>query len=416
MKQVEEKTHAKMSPSSSPRWMHCAGSIEINAGTGKRASKYAEEGTAAHELFEMCHRIDVDPEKFLGKCLYKDFEVTEEMAEAVSLALDWIVSYQARNKKAKIFIEHEVDPYPIIKCPPGLTSGTLDIGADNAPDELVVLDYKHGAGVVVEVMDNTQLLQYLLGLYAKRGTRPYKRYRTVIVQPRARHEEGPVREHVYTHQELMDYADRLRKRVKQIRADPHHREAGKWCTFCAGAGRCKTLAEYNLKTAMVEFGGKKGPPDPRGLDDDELADIMARLPIFEKWMKAVYAAAFEFMMKGGYLKGQKLVQGRSTRSWSSEKRVKGILVKNGFDENEFAPRELLGVAKIAQLIKRRIAVKKLNRKEKKEIFDKAWERTFHPLVNFSEKQLHVAPTSDPREEVVRGEEFLDAPVGKRRKK
>src|SRR5688572_16165327 len=168
------KFHSKLAPSASSRWFNCSGSVEVNA-YGQRSSEYAELGTAAHCLFEMCQRVECDPDKFLGKCLYKDFEVTDDMAEAVSLALDWVRGYLAQNPKAKEYIDLEVDPASILKCDKRLASGTLDTALDNAPEELVVVDYKHGAGVLVEAVDNKQLLQYMLGFVAQRATRPYKR-------------------------------------------------------------------------------------------------------------------------------------------------------------------------------------------------------------------------------------------------
>lgn len=248
--------HAKLSPSASARWLHCAGSIPLNAEEGEdnRGNIYADEGTAAHALYEMCQRIDADPHDFLDAKMYKDYIVTEEMADAVGHALDFVRACLARWPKTKQFIEKEVDPAPLLACKQGYTSGTPDTLLDNWPEELVVIDYKHGAGVAVEVEGNTQILQYMVGHVGQTGRR-YKRYRAVIAQPRSRHEAGPVREHLYTHAEILAHAKRLRVRIVEIKADPAAREAGDWCRWCRGAARCRTLAKYSMGAAGLEFKG-----------------------------------------------------------------------------------------------------------------------------------------------------------------
>ena len=48
------KSHAKFSASGSAKWFLCAGSIEAERGLPNKSSIYADEGTAAHELGEIC--------------------------------------------------------------------------------------------------------------------------------------------------------------------------------------------------------------------------------------------------------------------------------------------------------------------------------------------------------------------------
>jgi hypothetical protein len=65
------------------------------------SSEYAREGTAAHELAEMCLRQGEPASDFLEQEI-EGFEVTEDMAEAVQVYVDAVL---AEAKGNKLFIE-----------------------------------------------------------------------------------------------------------------------------------------------------------------------------------------------------------------------------------------------------------------------------------------------------------------------
>src|SRR5574343_764379 len=52
--------HAKLSPSSSDRWLACPASIVRVPETEDEGSEYAREGTAAHALAERCLNLNID--------------------------------------------------------------------------------------------------------------------------------------------------------------------------------------------------------------------------------------------------------------------------------------------------------------------------------------------------------------------
>lgn len=407
--------HSKMSPSASDRWLNCSGSVEVNARAPNRTNFYAEEGTAAHSLLEMCLRIGNEPEAYLGVHIYKDFAVTEEMADAVGTALDYVRSYEARYPKAYVHMEQKVDPARLLGVEKDLTSGTSDIIIDNAPVELVSIDYKHGAGVGVDVEDNTQLLLYMLGYVSQHATQKYKTYRIVVIQPRHNHTDGPVREVEITHDELMAFATKVKKRLQYNLKNPHAREAGTWCKWCAGAGTCRALAEYSMQTAAIEFGKEEVMPiDPNELDEEEISFALNRISILEKWIKSLYAAALEHMLRGGTIEGQKLVHGRMTRGWSNEKPVVARLERLNFELDVFAPRSLVGVAKVEEMLKQRIAANAKekgikNRAQLKTVLEGEWKSNFKALVRTNPPAIHIAPVNDPRAPVTRGSEFEAVP-------
>jgi Protein of unknown function (DUF2800) len=213
--------------------MTCFGWLKAMEGLPKKTSIYAEEGQKAHELLEKVLRFDIPPS-----------EATEDidLALALSTVTNWLTKYLKKHKKADYKAEHWVNWGPKL-------GGTIDLAIID-PEELVVVDYKHGIGIVVEVMDNRQLMLYLLGLIAKYKSR--KNYRLVIVQPRARHEDGPVREYPVDHVEVRDFMMEAQHAVEE-NYKGGKRVAGDHCRFCLAAGSCKTLSRYSLEIAGEEF-------------------------------------------------------------------------------------------------------------------------------------------------------------------
>ena len=92
---MTEKTHARLSPSASKRWMTCPGSVAFCSSIkGREApSKFAAEGTAAHELGEICLASGEHPSKQLGQYITADgmrFKVTLDMVAAVETYVDYV--------------------------------------------------------------------------------------------------------------------------------------------------------------------------------------------------------------------------------------------------------------------------------------------------------------------------------------
>ena len=81
---ITAPAHARLAPSASKRWMACPGSIRMTANLPRTTSEYAELGTAAHLLFEMCMRLDDAPEAWLGRTIGpKNHIVDTDMTDAV---------------------------------------------------------------------------------------------------------------------------------------------------------------------------------------------------------------------------------------------------------------------------------------------------------------------------------------------
>jgi hypothetical protein len=209
-------------------------------------------GTTAHALLEVCLRLKEQPDKFFGQVLQAGLlEIDEEMVDAVGYALDYIYAYMENYPSTRLLIEHRVQYGDSIGAEDDEAFGTGDVLLDDYPRELVSLDYKHGIGVSVSVKDNSQLLLYLLGHRQGRGR--YRRYRSVVVQPRLRGRRPVQQAPVLQDKDLEAFAAKVRKVVPIALQLDGPRQAGSHCRFCAANGNCVEQYKVVMAAAKKEF-------------------------------------------------------------------------------------------------------------------------------------------------------------------
>lgn len=354
------RIHARLSASESFRWINCPGSVrEIEAlpeELRRKSSEAAEEGTAAHELGEKCLLDGTDAHDHLGEVVGKrkdhpGYEVDEDMADAVQVYLDVCRSIMDEFPDGDFTVEKGFN----LKWIHPDCFGTNDFCAVALFNTLVVVDYKHGKGVLVDVEENTQLMYYALGA-AKELDFNFDEVRLVVVQPRCRAggDGDGVREWTMTASELEAWGEDVLRPAAYATEDPDAPlNPGDWCkkNFCPKQSTCPALIELNQELAFVDF--NEDPYEPPGIGHngapadgqtpEEYGELMANLLAWAPKMKAFWSKvekdAYVAARSGLVIPGHKIVNKESDRSWvDDEKKLKVKLKKLGVaEEDMYAP-------------------------------------------------------------------------------
>jgi hypothetical protein len=390
MAATSETKHARLSASGMYRWAACPGSVRLSASAPPGApSRYAAEGTAAHEVAAFCLATKKNAAALLGRVI-AGFTVDEEMAEAVQVYLDAVRAAQGSAE----------------------------------PGVLIVFDYKHGRGVPVEVYKNLQLVYYAFGaLYTvpkvpKTKPRLFLEHRfdleklrpdfggtcdaiyhpggalhtirLVVVQPRCGHADGPVRAWQMPLTELLDFHGDLLAAARRADDPNAPLVPGDHCKFCPAAAICPALEQRSHALTTMDFSDLTAPT----YEPAKLAAALAMIPELETRIEAVRKLAYAELTAGRSVPGWKLVQKRATRKWRDEDGAAAVLrdIEGIYTEPKLkSPAQietLLGGKKRASLL----------------IGD-------HVIAESSGTAL--APESDPRPAVVGLLEFFESETGEK---
>ena len=302
-------THAVLSPSSANRWLHCTKSARLELEFSEKETAAAAEGTAAHALCE--HKVK-KALKQRSRRPVSEYD-NDEMEDLTDAYRDYVMEQLTQEKQtcpdAQVFIETRLDLTAYVPN----SYGTCDclIVSD---EKLHIIDFKYGQGVLVEAERNPQMMLYALGaLDIYDGLYDFKEVAMTIFQPR--------RENISTWTEtvveLRKWAEEeLKPKAKLADAGDGEFCSGNWCLFCKAAVKCRARAQAKLELAKQEFSL------PPLITDEEIEDILPRLPDLTKWANDILAYAMDAALNHGkQWKGFKIVEGRSVRKYSDEDAV-----------------------------------------------------------------------------------------------
>jgi hypothetical protein len=232
----------------------------------------------------------------------------------------------------------------------GLDGGTADaLLYSPIHKHLVVVDFKYGRGVAVQPQENPQAMSYALGAAERYHNRGVNLVTVTIVQPRAPHPRGPVREWTAGVVDLAEFATALVAAAKATQVLDAALNAGEWCKFCKAAPVCPAMREKALAGAMADFDEVMPPPDPVSLTPHLLAAVLAEVDFIEIWCRRVREHAHAEATEGRCPPGWKLVAKRANRKWREDDEAAAALSAI-VPEDDLYTRKLVSPAQVEKFV------------------------------------------------------------------
>ncbi len=217
------------------RPMVCAGSLFFTDMLPEETNEAAEAGTACGEYlkFLLENPGKVGPTHASNGVPIDDdmrFYASEVAQEIKSQSM--YPSMSEKNCPVDVLCETRID----WQTQSGIfIRGSYDV-AYVSEGMLCIDDLKYGYGLV-EVTENWQLIGYAIGEVIRRGAM-FERIRLRIIQPRAHHEDGPIRSRILSYQELLDYKEQIENRMAAIAGGLKDLVPTNQCKYCRAAPVC----------------------------------------------------------------------------------------------------------------------------------------------------------------------------------
>lgn len=385
------RDHAQWSASSTePNW-NCSGRLALleQITTPEKENFAAAWGTACHQVSEKCLQTVQDAASFIGtteKTKAHEIEVDEELCETAQVYIDYVrgrlAEYEAATgEKAVVHYEQHFSLTAALNTPFD-AGGTGDTVIFFPKWRLIeVVDLKGGRGVVVEVKGNKQLRTYGLGAVIANSGLPIDKVRVTVVQPRAGHKDGIVREETFHISDLMEWtADLLLAmgRSKEAMAElgtmplsawlAKHTAAGDHCKFCRVKNEhpdfdiCPTYDQKATDAIGLWFDdedkpqiGKSNAPD--SMTPAQLAKKLDMADMITEWLNAVRARAQSLADSGVEIYDPEtdaryqLVESIGHRKFTDTDAVKEVLfLKLDVVEDELFNKKFMSPAQIEKLL------------------------------------------------------------------
>lgn len=402
--------HSLWSASKFESIMLCPGKIVLEEGKPNSTSKYAAEGTAAHQVLTWALQEDRPAVAYVGRLVEADgftFMVDDDMARHVQVCIDYV--NDIKGDDGILFADIRVNYAQYLGTDEKEAWGTADVIIARGT-ELITVDFKYGMGVEVSAEKNPQLSLYALGaLQACHGlVADFERVRMAISQPRIRSAPS---EWDCSVEEIEAWGRRTARsavascnNAKASWPEEHRRDEWnatflnpneKACKFCKAKATCPALRDEVASTVFQaaaataeEFADfSLNTPDivPQQQAPEEwLAACLSKADLIEDWVKSVRAEAERRLLAGAPVPGYKLVQGkRGARQWADAKAVEEALKSMRLKEAEMYDFKLISPTSADKLAKAGV------------IGPRQWPK-LQELITQKEGAPHVAPVSDSR--------------------
>jgi len=315
--------HSPLGASGMYRWMKCPGSAQAAIGHNENTSDYAKEGSAAHKLAQDCLESGEDAWERIGNLigpgddhgpdLDKCVEVTKDMADAVQIYLNSVRQRYPDRNQGNFYVEYG------FHCPTihSLFYGQADmVFIDFEDRQLDIDDYKHGAGIVVDVQENPQMMYYAVGVLESMNLWDKIDKITIrIVQPRGWHTDGPIRAWSITTAMLWQWMEDVLIPTMKNAETSNDFHSGEHCRFCPVRYRaCPQIAkDFDELEELMNLLAKKG--GAKKLTNTQLGRYLTLADTARMIAKSANETAFARLNAGKKVPGRKLARSRTNRAW-----------------------------------------------------------------------------------------------------
>lgn len=324
--------------STAKRVIACPGSVAlVDKMPPKPSSSYADEGTLLHDTIADVLDGKGDMQSFIGR-RHADVTLTPDLihnklAPALA-ALDEIDP----TGEMEYAVESRVGFGDLL---PGVFGSTDFLG--RLRDRAVVLDWKFGDGVAVEVEENAQLLFYAAASMRTPETQWVFEGATevelVIVQPPS------VKRWTTTVERIKQFESELVRAVKKALQPDAPLAAGDHCKWCAAKPVCPIMTGAIDRIVLAKI---------EALPVEQIAHYLDQIPVVESFIKDLQQLAHGLMEEGKPIPGWKLVNKRATRQWTDEKKAAKALLELGIDPYEQKMMSPAGAEKVLKKAKREL--------------------------------------------------------------
>lgn len=405
---MSDLAHSTWSASGFEAIMLCPGKKVMEQGKPNSTSKYAAEGTAAHQVLTWALQESLPASAFIGRVIEADnfiFEVDDDMARYVQVCVDYCRDLAGDD--GVLFADIRVNYSSYLAVDTDQAWGTADVIIARG-DEIMTVDFKYGMGVEVSAEKNPQMSLYALGaLQAYQGIcGEFTRVRMAISQPRIRTAPSEwdcsVEElEAWGHTDARKAVNTARTAIDTVGVDQDIwdatflRPTEKGCKFCRAKATCSALRnEVSYTTSYVapatpeEFANAEiiteSIQDVAISDASWLAACLGKVDMIEDWCKAIRAETERRLLAGAPVPGYKLVQGkRGSRTWSNAATAEATLKQMRVKVEEMYDFKLISPTSAEKLAKAEIIGKR------------QWPK-LQELITQSEGKPHVAPVTDAR--------------------
>jgi hypothetical protein len=322
--------------STAKRVMACPGSVKlVQQMPPKPSSKYADEGTLLHNVIAEILTTDRTPESYLGT-VYEGITLDQDLIDAkLRPALDALNEIDP-NKEMEYAVEQVVGFDTAL---PGVFGSADLIG--RLGNRAIVLDWKFGSGVAVDVEENAQAMFYAAAamrtpatMWAFQGVTEIE---CIIVQPPS------VKRWVTYPSRIASFERELVLAVRGAMLSDAPLASGDHCRWCAAKPICPVM------TGAVDRALKN---KLHAIDAAQIGVYLKQAELLEAWISGVNELAYQMLDEGLSVPGYKLVPKRSTRKWIDAQVALSALERLGLTTEELVETTFISPAKAEKLLKK----------------------------------------------------------------